>query len=165
MHGVWTTFSKHRRTLSQEGRKNSQKYLEQDLPSKEDWELILKNARQQTYEPDEKIVNEGEFHTQRISQIISGECRIERIINGVSEVMKFKMSEGDMFGEISFLQGGAASASVIAQTKVELSSVDAYSIKVLAELKPGLAGRFYKYIASIIRTRITNKLLDLHKNQ
>jgi CRP-like cAMP-binding protein len=133
--------------------------VEQDLPSKEDWELILKNAKQMVFEANERIVVEGESPPPRICQIISGEVRIEKNVRGKVQVMPRRLQSGDIFGELSFLQGGGtSSASVIAETKVELYAIDSYAIRVLSDLKPGLAGRFFKYIASVVRARLLAKL-------
>jgi len=123
-----------------------------DLPTKEDWNAILKDAAALTFVRNDVIIQEGDQH-QRIYQITNGECRIEKIIDGSPQTLGTIQRE--IFGEITFLQGGRATASVIANSeKVELYMVEGYALKVLFELKPGLAGRFFKYLASIAEKRL-----------
>ena len=44
------------------------------------------------------------------------------------------MSVGDTFGEISFVKGLGASASVIAETDTEVYIVEGYFVKVLGDM-------------------------------
>jgi CRP-like cAMP-binding protein len=55
-----------------------------------------------------------------------------------------------MFGEVTFLAGGRATASVVADTPVELYRIEGYYIHILFRLKEGLAGRFYHLISSVL---------------
>ena len=65
------------------------------------------------------------------------------------------MSKGETFGEISFLQGGKATASVIAQKKrTEIQFIeDNYLYAVFARY-PQVAGRFFQYVATILESRL-----------
>jgi len=66
-----------------------------------------------------------------------------------------KMVESEMFGEISFLEGGAATASVVADSdKVEIYVIEGYFINVLFVRQPGLAGRFYHHLSSLLALRL-----------
>lgn len=66
------------------------------------------------------------------------------------------MNQGETFGEISFLKGKGANASVIAHTDegVELTIIEGYYINALFNINPGFAGRFYKYMCFLLAHRI-----------
>jgi len=60
------------------------------------------------------------------------------------------MNTGALFGEMSFLEGGAATASVIAdEDAVDMYIIEGYFINIVFVKYPDLAGRFYCYIASV----------------
>lgn len=133
----------------------SEKEKHQPLSS-DDWDLILRGSKAVLYQKDEKIVTEGENY-QKIFQIESGSCRIEKVSNdGVNTVLG-TIKEGETFGEISFLEGEGASASVIADGDVELYIIEGYFINVLFSTQPGFAGRFYHYLCSILASRLAPK--------
>lgn len=72
----------------------------------------------------------------------------ERVVLGTLE-------EGQIFGEISFLQGGAASASVVADAdSVDLYVIEAYFVSVLFMRQPALAGRFYRHLSLELSARL-----------
>lgn len=73
-----------------------------------------------------------------------------------SQVVLGVLEEGQIFGEISFLQGGAASASVVAASDVvDLYVIEAYFVSVLFVRQPALAGRFYRHLALELGARLT----------
>ena len=63
----------------------------------------------------------------------------ERIVLG-------HMGQDETFGEISFLQGKGASASVVADSEdgVDLTIVEGYFINALFNIHADFAGRFFK---------------------
>ena len=68
------------------------------------------------------------------------------------------MSENETFGEISFLFSRKspfkASASVVADTDVELYIIEGSWVNILFVKYPGMAGRFYHYLASVLAHRL-----------
>jgi CRP-like cAMP-binding protein len=56
------------------------------------------------------VIKEGEVHN-RIFQIARGSCRIEKNQKDKDPIVLGRMENNEPFGEISFLQGGAATAS------------------------------------------------------
>jgi len=164
----------------------------EELPTKQDWNHILRDAKLLTYTQNESIVSEGE-NSQRIFQIISGECRIEkRIPNSQSVETRLRPSSSlpsqsiaisntlfqlqppqqpshtvkvlgvikrsEIFGEMSFLQGTGASASVVAHSpRVDLMIIEGFTLRLLFDSQPSLAARFYKYLASVIGRRLFNR--------
>eukprot|EP01097_Dermamoeba_algensis_P002074 TRINITY_DN1830_c0_g1_i1.p1 TRINITY_DN1830_c0_g1~~TRINITY_DN1830_c0_g1_i1.p1 ORF type:complete len:103 (-),score=19.64 TRINITY_DN1830_c0_g1_i1:92-400(-) len=96
----------------------------------------------------EVVITEGQQY-QRLYQIQRGSCSITKLGKYLG-----KMSAGEIFGEISFLEGSGAAASVMVEEDVELSIIEGYYIKCLFEMKPGFAGRFYHHLCTILTERI-----------
>jgi len=60
-----------------------------------------------------------------------------------------------IFGEISFLEGTAATASVVAnEPDTVVRVLESYYLDVLFDYYPGLSGRFYHYLATVLATRL-----------
>jgi len=126
---------------------------------KDDWKLILKSSNKLTFQKDFVIMKEGEEY-QRIYQIVRGSCVIEK--NGVA---LRHLGVGEIFGEMSFIDCTASSASVIATDTVELFMIEGSTISKLLSLKPGLAGRFFKYLATILEERLSQRELQVLSNE
>ena len=73
-----------------------------ELLTKNDWDYLLLSAKQVTYEKNQPIVLEGE-QFQRIYQIVSGTCRIEKKIDKVDKVLG-AMVAGSTFGGARFFK-------------------------------------------------------------
>lgn len=115
----------------------------------EDWEFLLQGIKPKTFEYNRTIVSEGQYF-QRIYQIAKGQCRVEKFGTEIG-----KLDAGSMFGEISFLLSGGATASVIADTDfVDVYILEGFFINILFQRRPELAGRFYKYLAVKLQQRI-----------
>jgi CRP-like cAMP-binding protein len=93
--------------------------------------MILKGAKKLVFQKEFPILKQGDNY-QKIFQITQGNCKIvkDRETLGI-------IKTGEIFGEMSFLEGGAASADVIAVDVVELFVIEGYFIKRLLEV-----GRF-----------------------
>lgn len=62
--------------------------------------------------------------------------------------------KGEVFGEITFLEGGGASASVIAESHVEYCMIEGHVLQILFEWKPQLAAKFFNFIATTLEKRL-----------
>jgi CRP-like cAMP-binding protein len=62
------------------------------------------------FQKEDIVVGQGQCF-QRIFQIVKGECRIEKTINN-ERVSSGRIGDGEIFGEMSFVLGGGAKASV-----------------------------------------------------
>jgi CRP-like cAMP-binding protein len=128
-----------------------------------DWELLLSGAKSVTVPRDEIIITQGQKY-QRLYQISRGRCRIELdkapppdSPEGTpsEHLVLGTMEQGELFGEISFLRGVGASATVIADSEtVDLTIIEGYFVKTLFGIDPSFAGRFYKYLAALLAHRI-----------
>lgn len=71
-----------------------------------------------------------------------------------------------MFGEMSFLFGGCATASIIAEgSHVKIYVIERTSLYLLFIHYPHLAGKFYNYLANILAVRLSERELELRKSE
>eukprot|EP01123_Difflugia_compressa_P012964 TRINITY_DN5775_c0_g1_i2.p1 TRINITY_DN5775_c0_g1~~TRINITY_DN5775_c0_g1_i2.p1 ORF type:complete len:404 (-),score=114.06 TRINITY_DN5775_c0_g1_i2:66-1145(-) len=127
-------------------------------PSDEDWNKILEGTRSIHLLKDEYVIREGESHKQRLYQIAKGQCRIEKTVENGKTLEFGTITVNDVFGEISFLEGTGATASVISNipdTVVHI--IDGYYLDVLFDYYPGLSGRFYHYLATVLSARLKTR--------
>lgn len=127
----------------------------QDLSSDE-WDLILDGARNEEYEYGQPILKSGE-RVQRLYQILEGICNVEINKDGKSTVIN-SMEKGEIFGELNFVLAEETSANVIASSeKVVVRVIEGYFVNMLFSLHPQIAGKFYKFIACQIISRLDKK--------
>jgi hypothetical protein len=105
--------------------------------SPRDWNLLLGNSHESSaliYNQNEIILKQGKEY-RGVFQIIKGSCRIE--VNGK---VVGKLYEDETFGDVSIIQGGVASASVIAdEDEVTLITIDGNYLTCLFYSFPTLA--------------------------
>lgn len=65
----------------------------------------------------------------QIFQIGKGSCRVEKLMEGKSKVLG-RMESGEVFGEISFLEGGKTSATIVADEETEIYAIEGVRLKV-----------------------------------
>jgi CRP-like cAMP-binding protein len=122
--------------------------------SKEDWALVQRGFKLVTFNKDEDVVKEG-TEMQRIYQIAKGTCRIQITHPTEGPKVVGSMETGALFGEMSFLEGKGATASVIADSEtVEMYILEGHFINIVFAANPDLSGRFYAYLASVIAERL-----------
>jgi CRP-like cAMP-binding protein/methylglyoxal synthase len=131
------------------------------LPAPADWTAILNGARIVNFKKDDVVMKEGEA-TTRVFQLVHGECRFEKVIDGQNKVLgKMALAEGstdNLFGEISFLEGGKASASVVCdKDETQIAIIEGYWLDVLFQYYPELSGRFYHYLANVLSKRLKQR--------
>ena len=74
------------------------------------------------------------------------------------------MQSNEPFGEISFLQGGAATASVVADDeKVEVYVFEGYYLNTLYASDAALAGRFFHYLSTLLSSRFEEREKGVRK--
>lgn len=122
--------------------------------SKEDWALVQRGFKLVTFKKDEDVIREG-TEMQRIYQIAKGTCRIQITHPTEGPKVVGSMEAGALFGEMSFLEGKGATASVIADSdSVEMYILEGHFINTVFVAYPDLSGRFYAYLASVIAERL-----------
>jgi CRP-like cAMP-binding protein len=116
----------------------------------EDRESLFRGARLVKFKKDRSIMIQGHRHPS-IYEIKKGQCRVELFpVDRESGVVDEEadpqvlttLESGHMFGEVSFLLGSTATASVTANEEVEVHVVDAAYLNILFVKQPALAGRY-----------------------
>jgi len=122
---------------------------EEEILSADDWVLLLSESKCLTFQKKDVIVHEGEW-SARIHQIAKGSCNVQK----QGQVLGM-MSNGELFGEISFLRGVKTTASVVAaEDNTEIYIIEGAALAVLFHRQPALSGRFYRYLAQILSHRL-----------
>jgi len=122
----------------------------------EDWELLIKGKKKKTFSAGDYIVKEGDSRSC-IYQIVKGTCSIivvKREKGSEKRKVISQLLTKAIFGEMTFLELGAASASVIADEEVLVYKIEGAYINSLFVNHPSLAGHFFAYIAEILAERL-----------
>jgi CRP-like cAMP-binding protein len=126
--------------------------------SREDWNLLLQgDSTLVRYNAGDTVVKMGQEYAC-MYQLASGSCRIEQEERKGSKVVSIDvlgwLKPGEIFGEISFLIGGSATASVIAEEETSIYVLDTVFLSILFHSDPLLAARLYFYLSEQIGQRL-----------
>eukprot|EP00301_Raphidiophrys_heterophryoidea_P027006 c9435_g1_i1.p1 GENE.c9435_g1_i1~~c9435_g1_i1.p1 ORF type:complete len:1156 (-),score=387.18 c9435_g1_i1:226-3693(-) len=121
-----------------------------------DWSMFLGGAELKRYNKDDAILKQGS-PSRYVYQVAAGEARAEKENDdGTVEVFR-KIQVGEMFGEMSFLQDHPPSASIVSTMDNTLVyNIDKKFVDSLLDLNPELPGRFYKFLATFLASRLRN---------
>jgi CRP/FNR family transcriptional regulator, cyclic AMP receptor protein len=120
-----------------------------DLGMKERNEAA-KLFRGKYYEINQQIVSHLD-NSNEVFFIINGVVRITTYSIGGKETTFRDMTAGQMFGELSAIDGMPRSAHAIALTSCEIISIPANSFWKLLEKYPGVSKKTLKYLTKLIR--------------
>ena len=113
--------------------------------SKKELSQIHKQAREGEFQPDEVIVNEGDsgvgFHL-----ILSGRARV---LAGKKSIAN--LGPGDFFGELSLIDRGPRTATVVAQTKLKTLSLISWEFLPLLDRNPSMARKILVEVTKRLR--------------
>jgi CRP-like cAMP-binding protein len=114
-----------------------------------DWALLRSIAQRRSFKARELIIS---INSQPNALFIlnTGSASVE-VIRGQSIA---KLKAGDICGEMAFLEGCAASASVVAETETEAEVLDVAGVHRIFELYPHVQARFYKSLALLLSQRL-----------
>lgn len=106
------------------------------------------------------IIEEGS-RQRELLLIRKGKVRIERVRGGQPLVYGI-LGEGEVLGEMSFLEDAPASAQVVADGPLELDVVPDGVLSELLDRNPSLGRRFYRSLAVAVsrRLRLANRRLQ-----
>ena len=119
----------------------------------EDYSVLLEKAKIVTYKQHDVILKEGRS-SQAIYLVRKGMVRVERAASGRDVAIAF-LEPGEVFGEMSFLEGVPTTAAVIAQSDVEVCVLSEQNLYSLLTSVPGLSDRFYQSLAHNLSNRLT----------
>lgn len=122
---------------------------------------LLQGAKLVGFADGEYVIKEGMQH-HRIYQVASGKCIIKKNTDQ-GEITLGQMEEGALFGEMTFLEKGNATASIIASGDVQIYIIEGYFINILFVDYPDLAGRFYSYLATVLAQRLSDRELKIQQ--
>ena len=113
--------------------------------SKKELSQIHKQAREGEFQPDEVIVTEGDsgvgFHL-----ILSGRARV---LAGKKSIAN--LGPGDFFGELSLIDRGPRTATVVAQTKLKTLSLISWEFLPLLDRNPAMARKILVEVTRRLR--------------
>lgn len=111
---------------------------------------LREHGRTRSYDAGTLIVAEGSL-PGALFVIESGRAAVEKDHLGIG-VQINELRAGDLFGEVSYLDGTPASASVVART--EVSAVVLEDLDELLAQEPALAAGVYRSLAVVLAGRL-----------
>jgi CRP-like cAMP-binding protein len=120
---------------------------------------LVAAARSREYAADEVVLEEG-ARRHGLFIIRQGAVRVSPR-SAPAKIVAY-LEEGELFGEMSFLENAAAASDVIADVPCHIDIVERDAIYELLAGRPGFAGRFFQSLATLlsVRLRRTSALLD-----
>ena len=114
---------------------------------------LLRNSLVPThFAPGDAILEEG--NANRALHILRrGRIRVTRHVHG-RDVSLCDLIEGQTFGELSIIEDGVASASLIAVSDAEVLSMPMQELAAFLRDKPLAASKFWRAIAIDLRRRL-----------
>lgn len=127
--------------------------------SAEDWNELLWRARVREFKFNDVVLKQGAI-PEGLYVVTDGEVRIERQDQG-RVLLYTRLGAGSVLGEMAFLDQAGASATVVADGKVEVLFVETGDLAQLIGADQGFAARFYQSLATTLsrRLRATNELI------
>eukprot|EP01117_Protostelium_nocturnum_P010353 TRINITY_DN3722_c1_g2_i1.p1 TRINITY_DN3722_c1_g2~~TRINITY_DN3722_c1_g2_i1.p1 ORF type:complete len:515 (-),score=180.57 TRINITY_DN3722_c1_g2_i1:392-1936(-) len=127
-------------------------WREQKSQQKKDWKNIVGDSERKMFAKGETILERGDLY-QRMFRIITGKCLIV-----IKDKIMGELHEGEVFGEMSFLQLRSASASIIAGAQyVEIAVIEGYKLHKYIRRNASFGARFFLFLSIIIQERISRR--------
>jgi len=114
---------------------------------------LLQVSERKSYKPGDVLIQEGQKQTA-LFVIVKGEVKVQRDHEGFAIELS-RHTTGEIFGDMSFIEGQAASASVVAGDEEVLAFVITHAhVAQLMGQNPAFAARFYQSLAEILSRRL-----------
>ena len=114
---------------------------------------ILLCCRDVTYEKDAKLMTEG-VERGTLSIIYSGQVKVSKKVTEETTKTVADLGDGDIFGEMSFIENLPSSASVIAVRETRVLEIDELHFSKIMEVDKVLALKIMKRILHILNDRV-----------
>lgn len=121
-------------------------------------ELVAQLCHQQHYAAGEEIVRYHD-HTNSVFFILKGAIRIHYYALSGDEVILCDLPAGEMFGELTAIDGLPRSATAIAKTDTLLASMSDKAFLDLIHTNPAFCTAILKRLTSQVR-RLTERIFD-----
>ena len=109
---------------------------------------VLQRAKECSWAPGDTLIQEG--HVNRsLFVILDGDIQVLS-----SEQVIADLGVGSIVGEMSFLSGESACATVVAQTQVQALCIHHNTLRHFLEDQPHLGVKLYRSIASTLAHRL-----------
>lgn len=98
------------------------------------------------------VLQEGE-RARGLFIVQTGRVRVEKAHMGVP-VPVAELGEGELFGEMSFVESSAASATVVAETDCRIGELSVGHVSRLLARNPEMSARLYHSLALLLSRRL-----------
>lgn len=128
---------------------------EKELLTQEDWDVLLGGAKTKNFKKGDIILEEGKPY-QILFQLTSGTVSLQKVSKGQTQNFG-TISSPETFGETSFfLVDQMPTMTVTAESdEVTMYTIEGYFISMVASMREGFAGRFFKYITTVLARRLS----------
>ncbi|MGZ4836638.1 MAG: Crp/Fnr family transcriptional regulator [Terriglobales bacterium] len=133
-----------------QGAQNRLEYL-----TANDWALIIDKVVRQSFAKGDELLQFGKKNTN-ILFIVKGSA-------SVVSARRWQIASvraGEVLGEMAFLEGSNASATVVADEAVEVYAVSWQALDSLFELYPHMGSRFYRSVAVSLSRRLRKQISE-----
>jgi CRP-like cAMP-binding protein len=111
-----------------------------------------------------QIIIDQDAWSRSIFLIEEGAVRVERQDRGAMIPLAL-LEAGEFFGEMSFVDGVATSARIVADQPTRVRIIDPSTVDALAQSDPTFPGRLYRSIAAILAQRLRLTSMRLYADQ
>lgn len=113
--------------------------------SKKELDAVARSGKEVPHREGAVLAKEGESGLG-FFLILDGTATVK-----VGSRVRNRMGPGDFFGEISMLDGGPRTATVVAETPIRLFGMTQWVFKRLVEANPGIAMKMLRVMAGRLR--------------
>ncbi len=124
---------------------------------------LFSNAPAKLFERDQVVIEQN-APLRAVFLIEDGSVRVERKERGQTYPLAI-LSAGEIFGEMSFVDGAPTSARIVADEPARLRVIDEAMVDDLTKKDPSFAGRLYRSIAAILVERLRATSLHFSLDQ
>jgi CRP-like cAMP-binding protein len=120
-------------------------------------ELVAKVSKRKDFRPDETIFDEGD-QGDHLFLISEGNVKIFKFISPQYDDALIYLGAGEVFGELSFIDGGLRSCKAVALSDCVTATMSRKDLDVLIKEDSEIGLKIFSQIAGIVadRLRITN---------
>lgn len=120
-----------------------------------DWKEIYANHTLLKFKKGDRIIKENDVNKESVLYLIhTGTCVEEKIIQGQTQQL-LKYATNETIGELSFLFGGRAITSIVADSdEVEIIAFKGSHLKNVFHRNQSAGARFFKSMADILAQRL-----------
>jgi CRP-like cAMP-binding protein len=121
-----------------------------------DWALIADKASRVRFKKGDYLMQSGK-QPDGVYLLLKGSAQVRIPYRDKHP----SLGPGEVCGEMSFLENGRASVSVVADEAVEAYLIDWATLQELFELFPHLGSRFYRSLATNLSRRLRDLIVPL----